>query len=261
MNVDLLADSTIDESNMMNPGIFGSELESLGSKIQKIFLDRSPENIAAQNGTFGTGEKFEDMRVIFINGIYDKTEAVQRSAKIVSDIFQKTNVHFTHSSTSGYLSGCVEALRGFLGWDIPPVGALVANIRLRLDEIKDQKDGKVVILAHSKGGIVLDLVKKHLTPEERSKLKVYTLGSAIILQANSFGSVKNYVNSGDWVTAIANPKSFISGLYGEVKSIVVFKTSIAFNWWDNHILENKNYLAAIQEIANSHLPKNLTACA
>ncbi len=222
----------------------------------KALIDIGAFPDICHNTVLGGGEYFPDYRIIYINGIMSVRPEAMETARKVSQVFGGSNVHVAYNSSHGFIYDIYEGLKGLLGFDYPPVHVLLENIRERLAELKDQADGKIVIIAHSEGGIILNLVKKYLTPSERQKLEVHTFGSGKLIDLQDFGFVQNVLDRSDLIAFFLNPWKSLQAWLGFDSTVTFVGTS--FNLpWRGHAIENPKYLPVIQQIADRYIPRSI----
>ncbi|KAI5798575.1 hypothetical protein FPQ18DRAFT_254108 [Pyronema domesticum] len=137
----------------------------------KVNLDRYPEH--------------PEEKWIFVNGICAGTRYLQENLDMISNIFKRP-VTGVHNRSYGIIFDLLECLvqRDF--------SYMTADIRVVYNEIKialmNESIEKVVLLAHSQGGIIistaLDALYADLPPAAWDKLEIYTFGNA----ANHFNN-------------------------------------------------------------------------
>ncbi|KAI5794444.1 hypothetical protein DFH27DRAFT_516417 [Peziza echinospora] len=158
---------------------------------------------------------FSNERWIFINGICTGTHWQQKNTNLLEDLFHRPILGI-QNKTYGPVLDIVECIlqRCF--------GYVTEGTRTSYEQIKQALQepslDKVVVIAHSQGGIilanVLDMLYADLPPHMLEKLEIYTFGSA----ANHFNNpsqatvsntkqpsncikhVEHYCNRNDWVS-------------------------------------------------------------
>jgi hypothetical protein len=182
--------------------------------ISSIMHNVSDTAYESLNGVVGEDEIAPHLRIVFVNGIMNTSEDCEQTAKKISEIFENCKIHFTYNPSHGLMQDIIRAIKSLiLGTYHNMSECLVQNIRLALDEVKgDKKEkneqeeiklkGRVIVLAHSGGGLMLDYARKILTQEELDRIEVYTFGSAKIFSAESFNKVSNYQSCSDFVPTI-----------------------------------------------------------
>ncbi len=78
--------------------------------------------------------------------------------------------------------------------------------KLIREKIKDAKQERVPIVAHSHGALITKLALERLQAEERAMVDVYAFGGVVMLPKALACSVKNYVFKGDMIAQSANDK-------------------------------------------------------
>lgn len=126
-----------------------------------------------------------------------------------------------HSATHGTIADLISCMALIVGIPTAAVGELAKNLRHQLQEIS----GPMHMSAHSRGGLVLNLALKMLSPDERKRLIVSTYGSAKIIDAKALGLIDatNYVSIKDPIPFLADPIGCFKGAmsdYGNTKYFI-----------------------------------------
>ena len=166
----------------------------------------SPTHKKPVQGSVGQGRLFTNFRIMFVNGCdYDECES-QAAAEKISHLFRErvgaeVKVHYTHIPMT--FRQAIDSLR----WNIPHPASdfLLQSIRKRLLKPKTHQyqkpstfgelkgGGRLALVLHSGGGALLKSIMAQLTPEERQKIDVITMGSAWIFKKGDFHKVKNFI--------------------------------------------------------------------
>ena len=166
---------------------------------------RPPSPLVATPGSVGEGRLFRNFRVMFINGCsYEEWESIAAAQKI-SQLFQErigqsVKVHYTYIPMN--FKQVIHSVR----WNIDPPGndILLQSIRERLQHISkppsqkpsrfgELEGGRLALVLHSGAGAYLKSIMRRLTPEERKKIDVITLGSACLFKKEDFHNAMNYI--------------------------------------------------------------------
>ncbi|KAL8976231.1 MAG: hypothetical protein Q9177_006896, partial [Variospora cf. flavescens] len=124
-------------------------------------------------------------RWVFINGICTGASGLQQNVDRLSLLFGR-KVLGIHNQSYGFISDLLECVvQRCLSYST--MDARIAY-EILTDYLVDEKVNKVVLVAHSQGGIIASMVVDHLlaelSEEMMGKLEIYTFGSA----ASSFNN-------------------------------------------------------------------------
>lgn len=98
--------------------------------------------------------------------------------------------------------------------------AVLQNIRERLQDVAEHKDATICILAHSAGALAVEQAHQDLSMEERSRIQLFTFGTAIALPKDMFKKVKNYASQYDLIPAIGRiTRGYLLRHPGAIKTI------------------------------------------
>ncbi|KAL8935801.1 MAG: hypothetical protein Q9216_005253 [Gyalolechia sp. 2 TL-2023] len=124
-------------------------------------------------------EQRADERWVFINGICTGRSGLQKNVNRISLLFGR-KVLGLHNQSYGIFGDIIECLlQRCLSYNTTDVRIAIEIVK---EHLVDQEVRKVVLLAHSQGGIIASMVVDHLLTELSgecmSKLEIYTFGSA-----------------------------------------------------------------------------------
>jgi len=169
--------------------------------------------LPSEIGVHGRGESDDGVRVTLINGIMNVRKDFQISLRILSETHGGVNVHYVFRPTQGFFSDLVQAFMSKLGYASPHVRQLANMWRELIDEMGGPANGGLIMhYAHSLGGTDTLTASLILTPEERRMIRVFTIGSATMLEDKDFESVFNFVSKRDGI-ALFDPVSYYRGLF------------------------------------------------
>lgn len=204
----------------------------------------------AENGVVGRGYLNRAVRIVYAHGIRTSEEECLREAQIVSKIFKNSEVHYTYYSSSGSF-GDVRRMANALFRQVPLVAAqkLVENIRSRLKELDEslpeKRARRVVVIAHSGGGILMNIAcSLLLEPEERKKIVLYTFGSAVLFSNDLVSHAVNYVSRSDYIPSFC---TFLQGYFWNNPAPCVFIGSQWRNPFEAHAFAGRDYVDGLQE--------------
>ena len=174
-----------------------------------------------------------------INGIFTTKEELIKMAKQMSEDLGGVTVHYTYNGSKGILTDLLECTMQKLGIMMPPDRAAKENIERLIDENGGVgSDVKVLLLAHSQGGLIAGNLANNLHADYTSKIHLRTLGSASIVSDKRFGSAINYVSALDGVP-LTDPWGYAKGILSENKHMVVLKPLDGFRF--DHFYKDKTY--------------------
>lgn len=137
----------------------------------------------------------------FLNGICTNRSVLRLNGKALADIFQH-KIHLMHNPSDGIVLDLLECI---VGRTLQPISTLEASVAIILEEALNTHQ-KVVLIAHSQGGIITTgalkkLVSKLTGSRARllNKLEVYTFASAATefnfpqINAEHFSHQRDYV--------------------------------------------------------------------
>jgi hypothetical protein len=151
------------------------------------------------------GRDDDDEKWFFLNGICTNDEVLQLNGKALADLFGRT-IHLLHNPSDGILLDLAECA---VGRTLQLVSTLDNSASLILeDALKQHK--KVVLIAHSQGGIIstaaLRILSLRLLENDRqsllNKLEVYTFASAARELPPSNIYSEHFFNTRDYVARI-----------------------------------------------------------
>lgn len=124
-------------------------------------------------------QRYQGERWVFINGICTGRSGLQENVNRISLLFRR-KVQGIHNQSYGMIGDFVECLlQRCLSYSTMDVRVAVEVVK---GHLLDREVKKVVLLAHSQGGIiasmVVDRVLMELSAEGVGKLEIYTFGSA-----------------------------------------------------------------------------------
>lgn len=198
----------------------------------------------------GGEELSANVRTIVCNGICNGREDARQLAQDVSHTQGGTRVHYTYSSSRGFMLDLMESAALKLGIVTPAVRELASNCKARLQEM--DLEGRVSLRSHSQGGQVAWVARKLLSDAERSRIDVITFGSAKIIPDNTFGSALNYMSTRDAVPLIASPIDYARARLGYLPNVHFVESGEGFFGFD-HAIRGKTYGKMLGVVSMRHM--------
>jgi RHS repeat-associated protein len=152
------------------------------------------------------------------NGIMNTKEDGTRFAAIISTSHGGSPVHLAWGATKGFMMDLFESIAFMCGFCTHSSYILECAIVAALEEVGGS--GLVHVSLHSRGGLALYALQKHLSPEQKSQLVITTYGSAKIIDGEGYHQVTNYVSKNDPIPMITNPIAYTKALLGYDNGIV-----------------------------------------
>ena len=162
-----------------------------------------------------------DTHVIYIHGILNDRGDTEQSQRIIQHLANtKTKVIWT--PTHGFSADIIDA--ALIHFDITTQSAYHTRLELEKyikNEVKPHE--KVLILTHSKGGLLTNYTLKHMAPHLRKNVKgVISFGSAQLIKNYPNMYVRNIISRFDPVPFIADPLYWIKRAFKKVEENVVY---------------------------------------
>lgn len=157
----------------------------------------------SQSAVFGEGEKYEKLRITFINGILNYPPDIQAIVSLISKTYEGTNIHYIYRGTQGWTLDMVHCILVKMGWISENASQLAGTWKRLINEMGGVGGGgKIIHYAHSIGGTETLAAKKLMTPEELKMIQVITFGSATVLPNEDFSNVINFSGRRDGVSGL-----------------------------------------------------------
>jgi len=213
-------------------------------------------NYPLEDGVFGFGEVNEKVRITFINGILNRNRDCMETTKLISKTHGGTNVHYIYRPTTGWANDLLSSVPVRFGFVSPQATLLANNWKELIAEMGGvDSDGIIIHYAHSIGASDTWNARTLLTAEEKSMIRVITIGSPIMIHKDGLHSVVNYVSVRDGVSLL-DPFGYYRGHYQDPDSNVVFLG----NWRDgwpiiDHPIYSPTYMALLYKLGNEFIEK------
>lgn len=160
---------------------------------------------------------------IFVNGIFNSCRNMHETSEQLSKSYGGMQVENVYNASHGVMCDLLECAGQALGIRTRSVDVMLETIR---DELKQLgPDGKLMISAHSQGGLITHCALKHLSEAEKAQIHVVTYGTAKVISDNSLGSAKNYISTRDGVPFLLNSFKIIQAGLGGNQSNIKFLQS------------------------------------
>lgn len=209
------------------------------------------------SGVYGNEEKFNNLRVTFINGILNDPTEMNLILKNVSASHGNTNVHYIYRGTQGWTLDMVHCVWVKMGLQSTNSKQLATTWKKLIKDMKEatEEGGTIIHYAHSVGGTETLNAKSLLTPQELARIRVVTFGSATVIPNGGFRDVINYSSRRDGVSSLVtflpNPLyhsyflkfgdySLVTiGAHSEGFPLVDHFFEMYWNYWLNHAHEDR----------------------
>lgn len=177
-------------------------------------------NHPLEAGIFGYGEANDKVRITFINGILNRNRDCMETAQLISKTHGGTNIHYIYRPTSGWANDLMAGVPVRFGV-VTPQATLLANTWKELIAEMGGVDSSGVIIhyAHSIGASDTWNARTLLSAEEKSMIRVITIGSPFLIHKDGLHSVVNYVSVRDGVSML-DPFGYYNGHYDEDSNVV-----------------------------------------
>lgn len=157
----------------------------------------------------------DDQAWFFLNGICTDRSVLRLNGKALADAFQR-KIHLMHNPSDGIVLDLLECV---VGLTLQPISTLESSVAYLLEESLN-KHKKVILIAHSQGGIIatsaMHTLSKQLGDNKKKllkKLEVYTFASAATEFPFPEIYSEHFSHTGDYVARIgvAGNRSEFSG--------------------------------------------------
>lgn len=212
-------------------------------------------NHPLETGVFGFGEANDKVRVTFINGILNRNRDCMENAQSISKTHGGVNVHYIYRPTNGWANDLLNGVPDRFGVLSKQAILLANRWKELIAEMGGVDSGGIIIhYAHSIGASDTWNARTMLTPEEKSLLRVVTIGSPFIIHKDGLHSVVNYVSVRDGVSYL-DPRGFYNGCNNEDCNVVLLG-----NWRDgwpliDHPLSTPTYQALLRNLGEEFVSK------
>lgn len=198
----------------------------------------------AHSGFVGPAERVPGQNpIVIINGILNTHQHVMEIAELVSTAFGGRRVDYTVNPTNGLAADVLQVILARSHSELPPTLCLVNNILSRLDETNED----VILIAHSEGGYLLKQIEAYLSEEDRQRIRVYTLGSAHLIEDKSFQAVRNFISWTDPVPTLLNPGKAIRSAISSSEDVEFIGSKVAIPGV-SHLFSSSDYQEALKKI-------------
>lgn len=213
-------------------------------------------NHPLEAGVFGYGEVDEKVRVTFINGILNRNRDCMETAQMISKTHGGTNVHYIYRPTSGWANDLLSSVPVRFGLVSPQATLLASTWKELIAEMGGvESDGIIIHYAHSIGASDTWNARTLLTAEEKSLIRVITIGSPFMIHKDGLHSVVNYVSVRDGVSLL-DPFGYYRGHSQDPDSNVVFLGGWREGWpIIDHPIYSPTYKALLYKLGNEFIEK------
>lgn len=167
----LIGEHSLDESSELRGTTYSSDLDyytsCLGLVLPRKQPKTHPKSVIIENPTDATP-------IFFLNGIATTPAMWEVNARLIAKLFNR-DVHPLYNPTRGFLLDIIECMWGRTLDQKEPLArnlAMCIGLQLELSE-------KVIVIAHSQGGILMNTILKLLKNAgiDLSRLEVYTFAA------------------------------------------------------------------------------------
>lgn len=177
-------------------------------------------NHPLEAGIFGFGEASDKVRITFINGILNRNRDCMETAQLISKTHGGTNIHYIYRPTSGWANDLMAGVPVRFGMVTPQATLLANTWKELISEMGGVDSGAIIIhYAHSIGASDTWNARTLLSAEEKSMIRVITIGSPFLIHKDGLHSVVNYVSVRDGVSML-DPFGYYNGHYDEDSNVV-----------------------------------------
>jgi hypothetical protein len=204
----------------LNDLLSGVGYESLQKLVESYFdplylVMAGYYNHPLETGVFGFGEVSDKVRITFINGILNRTRDCMETSHLISKTHGGVNIHYIYRQTTGWANDLMGAVPARFGSLTPQAILLASTWKELIAEMGGVNSGGIIIhYAHSIGASDTWNARTLLTPQEKSMIRVVTIGSPFMIHEDGLHSVINYVSIRDGVS-ILDPFGYFRGHYYE----------------------------------------------
>jgi hypothetical protein len=141
----------------------------------------------------------------FINGILNNKSQAFASAEGISKLADKQQVMFLPNDYYRFIQNIAEVLVVKFTAEVPIVKAAVKFFRYLLSLSATEGGAAVIIFAHSAGAAIAERALLCLDDEEKSKLRIFTLGGwSFVAQGSCHPDSHNFVSRRDLVPRVGS---------------------------------------------------------
>ncbi|HRD56276.1 MAG TPA: hypothetical protein PLC42_07775 [Parachlamydiaceae bacterium] len=161
-------------------------------------------NHPLESGVFGYGEINDKVRVTFINGILNRNSDCLATAQMISKTHGGVNVHYIYRRTKGWAEDLHGSVSVWFGSVTPEARLLAKRWKELIAEMGGPNEGGIIFhYGHSIGGSETWNARTLLTKEEKTMIRVVTIGSPFMIHKDGLHSVVNYASVRDGVSLIS----------------------------------------------------------
>lgn len=169
------------------------------NKISDALISAKSAFIGSPLANINTNPTTKSLEVFFLNGICTDKSVWEINVKQIEDIFDFT-ISPLYNATNGLISDLIECI---FGRTFNILDTETQHLyKTLLHSIKTKE--KVIVLAHSQGGIIIAQLVEHLLDNDvdLSNLEIYTFASASDEMIKGNYHVEHYANNYDYVARI-----------------------------------------------------------
>jgi RHS repeat-associated protein len=229
----------------------------------RLLLGYSP--VESHSDYYGEREVSDKVRITFINGILTNHNMLQENLDLISQSHGGIKVHYVFRGTRGWSYDLWKAALiktcYYFGYRSEHAYLLAETWREMIDEMGGIDGGGVIIhYAHSLGGSVTDRARTLLTPEEQKMIRVFTIGSATLVNNRGFQNVVNIISANDGICSfIIEPIGHFKNYFNSNSNIRVYGSftltpyGLIPMWPIDHFLNGFTYKPIMWQLGQNFL--------
>ncbi len=215
--------------------------------------------------SYGEREVNDKVRITFINGILTNHKMLQENLDLISKSHGGVKVHYVFRGTRGWSWDIWKAVLiktcYYFGYRSEHAYLLAETWRELINEMGGIDGGGVIIhYAHSLGGSVTDRARTLLTPDEQKMIRVFTIGSATLINNTGFQSVVNIISANDGVCSfLLEPIGHIRNYYNSNSNVRIYGSftcapyGLIPIWPVDHLLNGFTYKPILCQLGQNFL--------
>ncbi len=141
----------------------------------------------------------------FINGLFNTPQKALRSATLISNLANGEHVSYLVNDTPGSSTDAVMQNLGYHSQSVKFVAQFFKMLINLSDQHPSQNKLPIVIFTHSQGALVSNLALSRLLPQERQRIRIFTLaGASLIAPDIAHPESHNYFSIADLAVKVTS---------------------------------------------------------
>lgn len=218
-------------------------------------------NYESHSDYYGERELSDKVRITFVNGMLTNHNMLQENLDLISKSHGGVKVHYVFRASKGWSNDLWKAALiktcYYFGYRSGHAYLLAETWREMIKEMGGINGGGVIIhYAHSLGGSITDRARTLLTPDEQKMIRVFTIGSATLINNEGFQNVINIISPNDF---IFEPISRIKNYYNSNLNVRVYGSfslnpfGLVLMWPFDHSLNGFTYKPILCQLGQNFL--------